>query len=74
MTTELKTIAIRLADLKAQGAAVLVASVGNDPNLIQGRLMGYVCAVEDGKVGRREAEIKELCERVITLIREGKAA
>lgn len=74
MTPELMDIAVRLADLKAQGAAVLVSSVGNDPQLIKGRLMGYVCAVEDGRVGKREAEIKELCERVIEMIREGRAA
>lgn len=68
LTPDLLDIAMRLAHLRAQGAAVLVSSVGRDPIAIRGRLMGYVVALEDKRVGKREAEIIELCNRVIEVI------
>lgn len=68
LTPDLLDIAMRLAHLRAQGAAVLVSSVGKDPIAIRGRLMGYVVALEDSRVGKREEEIIELCNRVIEVI------
>ena len=68
----IEQIAARLTALEALGAAVIVASLDNGTSLatVRRSLMGYVVAIEDGKMNARgAAEIKELCETVI----EGRA-